>query len=117
MWGVRDVDVWGVRDVFYGRASLARMCAEGAAAGEDASGKDEGANMFGDSPLHLAAEQGHVSTIQVRPCSDAHPRDVQLCPSVLGSPIWYAQALSRSKLDEFAPKNLHVNLRIVGQPE
>ena len=35
---------------------------------EDAGAEIEGANMFGDSPLHLAAEEGDVSAIEVLPC-------------------------------------------------
>ena len=35
---------------------------------EDAGADMADANMFGDSPLHLAAEEGDVSAIEVRPC-------------------------------------------------
>jgi len=38
-------------------------------------------------------------------------------PVYLGSRIWRARALSRSKVDEGAPHTQHVNLRIVSQPE
>mmetsp|Transcript_32828 Transcript_32828/g.77750 ORF Transcript_32828/g.77750 Transcript_32828/m.77750 type:complete len:172 (+) Transcript_32828:40-555(+) len=77
---------WGVRDVngmFHGRPSLARMCAEGAADGEyvswdDESENGEGANMFGDSPLHLAAEQGQVSAIEELLAEEAYTEATNL---------------------------------------
>ena len=73
MWGASDFN-----GMFHGRESLVMMCAVGAAAGQDEGGAGfdeemmegldagaEGANMFGDSPLHVAAEQGDVSAIEV----------------------------------------------------
>jgi hypothetical protein len=33
-----------------------------------------------------------------------------------GSPIWWARALSLSRVDGFAPRTQHVNLRIVRRP-
>ena len=40
------------------------------------------------------------------------PKDLK---KTLGSRFWRNRALSRSKVDVFAPHTHHVNLRIVGQ--
>ena len=42
------------------------------------------------------------------------PRSISV---YLGSPVWRACALSRSKADKFVLHALHVNLGIVGVPE